>query len=92
MKDETFHSCHNVSKRGVFFPVSLKISRKRDRQLGNHSLFTEGLEGRDGREEGVGEKRKGGVKLGAIRWTNSRWAGEVLILMTDMLLSLEQRW
>lgn len=40
----------------MFFPVSSKISRKRDRQLGNHSLFTVGLEGRDGGEEGVGER------------------------------------
>lgn len=37
-------------------------------------------------------KRRVGVKLGAICWTNSRWAWAVLILMIDMLLSLEQRW
>lgn len=33
-----------------------------------------------------------GVKLGAVCWTNGRQAGEVLILMIDMLLSLEQKW
>lgn len=65
--------------------MSSKISRKRDRQLGNHSLFTVGLWGRDGREEGDGG-REGG------RRANGRRAGEVLIPVTDMLLSLEQRW
>lgn len=44
--------------------MSLKISRKRDRQLGNHSLFTVGLEGRDSREEGVG-KEEGGSSTGS---------------------------
>lgn len=42
------------------FPASLKISRKRDRQLGNHSLFTVWLEGRDDREEGVWKEEGGG--------------------------------
>lgn len=37
----------------------MAISRKRDRQLGNHSLFTVGQEGRGGREEGVWEEEGG---------------------------------
>lgn len=71
------------------------ISRKRDRQLGNHSLFTVGLEeaaGRGVEVRRVSAKRRVGVRLGAICSTNGRRAGEDLILMTDMLLSLEQGW
>lgn len=45
---------------GFVFPVSLTISRKRNRQLGNHSLFTVGLEGRGGGEEVVGKEEGGG--------------------------------
>ena len=60
--------------------------------MGNHSLFTVGLWGGTTGGRRVSGKRRVGVKLGAVGWTNGRWAGEVLIPMTDMLLSLEQRW
>lgn len=48
------------------FPVSIKMSRKHDRQLGNHSLFTVGLRrgGMEGRR--VSGKRRVGVRLGAV--------------------------
>lgn len=56
MKSFSIIKAHNV------FPVSLKISRKHDRQLGNHSLFTVGLRGEeDIREEGA-ERGGEGVK------------------------------
>lgn len=76
----------------TIFPVSIMWNRKCDRQLGNHSLFTVALEGRDDIGGGCWESGGVGVKLGAPSWTNSSWEGVVLIPMTDMLLSLEQTW
>lgn len=66
--------------------------RKRDRQLGNHSLFTAALEGRDDTGGGCWESGGVGVTLGAPSWTNGSSGGAVLIPLTDMLLSLEQTW
>lgn len=59
MKDEIVTSLSHIKAWYVFL-ASLKTSRKRGRQLGNHSLFTEGLEGRDDKEEGVREEEGGG--------------------------------
>lgn len=72
--------------------VSLMRCRKPDRQLGNHSLFTAALEGRDDMGGGCWESGGVGVKLEAPAWANSSWEGVVLIPVTDMLLSLEQTW
>lgn len=72
--------------------VSLMRCRKPDRQLGNHSLFTAVLEGRDDMGGGCWESGGVGVELGAPAWANSSWEGVVLIPVTDMLLSLEQTW
>lgn len=43
-----------IIKAQYVFSVSLKISRKHDRQLGNHSLFTVGLAGEGWWREGGG--------------------------------------